>query len=192
MRGIGMGKQSKAIQDLSKVSIESERLVLKPISRNYGRDIFAGFDEQVTRFLVHEPNESLEQVDDFLAKSIQSAKDGTDLDLAITTKDGEFLGIGSLHHVDSREPEIGLWLKTAAQGRGFGSELAFAIAEWAVDNLDLDHLQYRADAKNVRSWKIAEKLVQKYGGRFAGEEIEILGGKERTTRFYQITPTKTS
>ena len=183
-----MEKQAEKIKDLSNISIESERLVLRPISHNYDRDIFNEFDDKATEFLPRGPYENLEVVDSFITESIEQAKNGTNLSLAITTKDGEFLGLGGLKEPCSRVPEFSLWLKKPAQGQGFGYELIFAITEWANDELDFDYLEYCADSEATQSCRIAEKLIETYGGKYIGEVPENVRGIDRMTKVYQILP----
>jgi RimJ/RimL family protein N-acetyltransferase len=173
-------------QDLSKVKIESERLILAPISLDFDKEIFTEFNDNVTKFMARGPNESLDATDSFIKSSIEHTKAGEKLQLVVMGKDGEFLGLTSVEDVNTRTPELGLWLKETAQGQGFGSELIFALADWAQNNLDFDYLKYRADSENPGSWKIAEKLIEKYGGEYVGESPEMLRDGERMTKFYKI------
>jgi RimJ/RimL family protein N-acetyltransferase len=178
----------KQKRDLSKVKIESQRLILAPISLDFDKEIFAEFNDNVTKFMARGPNESLDATDDFIKSSIERTKAGEKLQLMVMSKDGEFLGLTSIEKANTRTPELGLWLKEAAQGQGFGPELIFALADWAQSNLDFDYIEYRADSENPASWKIAERLIEKYGGEYDGERPEMLRDGERMTKFYKIFP----
>ena len=181
-----MEKQPEKTRDLSEIRIESERLVLVPISLNFDKDIFAEFDDEVTKYMPIGPNESIEATDDFIRGAVEQAEAGENLQLVVTDREGEFLGLTSVKHANTREPELGLWLKKDAQGQGFGSESTFALVEWVQDNLDFDYLRFRADSENSGSWKIAEKLIEKYSGEYVGEQIEALRDGDRMTKFYKI------
>jgi len=183
-----MEKRPEKMRDFSNVSIESERLALKPISFDYDREIFTEFNDNVTKYLRQGPNENLEAVNNFIRTSIEETKTGERLRLMVMSKKGEFLGLASIEHTDRRTPEFGLWLKEAAQGQGFGQELIIALAEWANDNLDFDYLRYRAATENPGSWKIAEKLVEIYGGEFVGESLEALRDGKTKSKEYHIFP----
>ncbi|GHU08356.1 hypothetical protein FACS189431_4460 [Alphaproteobacteria bacterium] len=178
-------------RDLSKVSIESERLILWPVSHDLNKQmLLSEFNENVTRWLLRGPNENIEGLDGFLMRQIAYAKAGTGLTLAILDKDGEFIGLTELHRTNTFAPEFGLWLKESAWGQGFGTEAIFALFAWASKNLDVDYFKYRADAENIGSWKIAEKLVANYGGEFLGEKPELMRGRKRITKAYHILPKK--
>jgi RimJ/RimL family protein N-acetyltransferase len=182
----GMGVKAGIPQDLSKVSIKSERLVLRPISLSYAKDIHVEFNENVTKFLSYGPNKNLNATNDFIRESAQKTKNGEKLQLVVTSKEGEFLGLTSIKKTNSQTPSFGLWLKEAAQGNGYGRELIFALTEWAYKNLDFDYIIYRVDAENIGSWKIAEKLIEKYGGETLGEKLEVLRGRKRMMKTYHI------
>ena len=181
-------KQPEKAPGLSGALIESERLILRPTSNHDAQDIYREFNDNVTTFLTRGPNESLKATHDFISRSIEATKNGEKLQLTVTDRNDEFLGLTSIERADSQTPELGLWLKEAAQGNGYGPELIFALVDWANNNLDFDYLIFRADAENVGSWKIAEKLLKKYKGEFVGEKPEILRGLERITRTYHILP----
>ena len=176
--------------DFSEVSINSERLILRPLSFDYVEDIFKEFNENVTRYLERGPNKNIDAVNDFISKDIQASKNGNKVNFVILDRNNEFIGLSDLQKTDTRSPEFGLWVKESAWGQGFGSELIFAMAEWAQDNLDFDYLTYRADPENPGSWKIAEKLVKVYGGQYIGEKLETIMGKKRLSKCYQIAPRK--
>ncbi|MCL2280806.1 GNAT family N-acetyltransferase [Candidatus Saccharibacteria bacterium] len=180
-----MKKQPRSLAD---VTIRSERLILRPITLDDARDVFIEFNDNVTKMMAHGPNESLEATSEFIEKTIQQTREGEKLQFVIVDKEEKFLGLASIEDANHRTPEIGLWLKKAAQGKGFGTELVFALVEWANQNLEFDYIKYRVHAQNVGSWKIAEKLIEKYGGEFIGETPEILQGVERMTKVYHIFP----
>lgn len=175
-------------KDLSDVTIESERFVLKPFSLEYNEDIFREFNENVTRWLTHGPNESIEKVNEFIESAIQEAKEGTGLEMVITSKNGEFLGLGGLKRTDTKTPEFGLWFKEGVYSKGLGTEFIRTLFEWASENLDVDYFEYRADRENIGSWKIAEKMTAEFGGEFIGEVPEEVRGKDTITRKYRIQP----
>lgn len=177
-------------KDLSNVTIESERLILRPFSLDYNEDIFQEFNENVTKWMLHGPNKSIEDVNNFITSTIGAEKNGEAFKLVITKKDGEFIGVGGLKGPNTQTPEFGLWIKEDAWGSGYGPEFISALFKWASKNLNVDYFKYRANKENIGSWKIAEKLVTEFGGEFVGEEPETVRGKETITRKYQILPQK--
>jgi RimJ/RimL family protein N-acetyltransferase len=178
------------LRDLSKVTIRSGRLILKPVSLDYDDMIFREYNDNVTKYLQHGPNESLKCVNDFLLNEMTLAREGKQLTTAVISKNGEFLGLAGLKESHTKTPEFGLWLKETAQGKGYGTEVIFALHDWASRNLDLESLKYRAFQKNPGSWKIAEKLVQEFGGEYLGEEPEMVRGQNQILKVYKVWPKK--
>ena len=70
----------------------------------------------------------------------------------------ECLGVAGLDGADQPTPELGIWLKEAAHGYGYGTEAVRAVAEWATKTLARDRFLYPAAVENVASRRIAEKL----------------------------------
>jgi RimJ/RimL family protein N-acetyltransferase len=99
--------------------------------------------------------------------------------------EGELLGATGLHRIDwtLRKFEIGYWLKTGWEQRGFMTEAVRAMARLAFDVLDARRVEIRMDDRNERSWKLAER---------AGFTLEALlrfdsvtpAGEPRSTRIY--------
>jgi RimJ/RimL family protein N-acetyltransferase len=63
-----------------------------------------------------------------------------------------------LHHIDTRTPELGIWVKKAAHGHGYGREAITGLTGWAMQNLDFDYLVYPVDRRNLPSRRIPEAL----------------------------------
>lgn len=73
---------------------------------------------------------------------------------------GPLAGAIELHDIDwvNRHAKIGYWLDREHQGRGIMTRAVRALAEYAFDALDLNRVEIRAAADNVRSRAIAERL----------------------------------
>lgn len=74
--------------------------------------------------------------------------------------DGRLLGGSGLHRIDwdLRGFEIGYWLATEAEGRGYMSECAAALTRMAFEALDAWRVEIRVDPENVRSIAIPRRL----------------------------------
>ena len=74
-------------------------------------------------------------------------------------EDGEFVGKGGLHTIDWRVPkfEIGYWMRTSCSGRGYATEAACALAEFARQALGARRVEIGSDAGNAASRRVAEK-----------------------------------
>lgn len=57
-----------------------------------------------------------------------------------------------------RSASLGYCLHQAAWGRGYATEAARALLQWAFDTLEVNRIQSEADSRNVASARVLEKL----------------------------------
>ncbi len=152
--------------DLTTLRIESERLLLVPISMEYKEDVFREFQEPVTRFMYPRAPEKIEETEQFIAKSVNELRDGTNCQLVILNKTtNEFFGGIGYHKVRTATPEVGLWVKQSAHGHHYGREAMHALVDWIRSQRSFDHIVYDVATENIASRKVAESL----GGTVAKE-----------------------
>jgi [ribosomal protein S5]-alanine N-acetyltransferase len=170
--------------DLSKVAIKTPRLLLAPIALDYAEAIFAEFTAEITLYMYPKAPEKLAETKAFVTESIAGLRQGTNLQMVILQGDPrEFLGCAGLHDLDSPTPELGVWLKKSAQGRGFGFEAVASLKKWADGNLNYRVLVYPVDEANIASRKIPEKL----GGTVTRQYVEkSMSGKALHLVIYEI------
>ncbi len=69
--------------------------------------------------------------------------------------------------------KVGYTVAPAFQGRGYATEAVRALIAYAFDTLGADVVRAYADAENVASTRVAEKvgmrLVERFGGRGGGD-----------------------
>lgn len=171
-------------KDLLSVLIETERLLLKPISLKYKDGMFVEFNEEITTLMYPKPADDISEIEEFIESSIKGLKNGSNLQLVVLDKEGsDFLGCAGLHHIDRSDPELGVWIKKSVHGQAFGKEAMQAIKDWADDNLDYDYILYPVAENNIASRKIAESL----GGKIVKEYNEInKSGKRLNIVEYRI------
>ncbi len=154
--------EAKSGQDLdcTTVAIESVRLLLQPISEPYIEEIFHAFTPQVARYMVPKAPGHIAETRAFVSKALQGMARGENLQFVILDKEsGEFLGCCGLHGDGCpRTPELGIWLKVAAHGRGYGKEAITALVDWADAHLQYKYLAYPVDRENIASRKIPQAL----------------------------------
>ena len=102
------------------------------------------------------------------------ADDGSTLSLIVRRNDTmECLGVAAgLDGVDQPRPELGIWLKEAAHGQGYGGEAVKALAEWAGQKLGNKSFLYPVAVENVASRRIAEKLHGEIIGKRSNPKYE--------------------
>jgi len=142
------------------VVLNSERLMLTPVSRAFAEDIFKEFTADITRYMVPKPTGHIEDICTFIDTSIEKIRIGDQLVMAILDVGTvQFSGICAIHGKEQGETaELGIWLKKSAQGKKLGREAIALLAQWAKDNLVLSCLIYPVDKNNISSRKIAESL----------------------------------
>ena len=101
----------------------------------------------------------IQETEAFIRESRIGLEMANNLQLIILRKGTEeFLGCTGIHNLDSRFPELGIWLKLSAHGEGLGMETIVALKKWADEHLDYDYLKYPVDVRNYPSRKIPEAL----------------------------------
>lgn len=177
-------KPSQAV-DLTSLCIKGERLKLRAIDERDAPAIFQEFTAAVTRYMVPRPPETIAETLDFIRRSRQGMAAGWNLVLAILDgKTDEFLGVCGYHgEGQPRTPELGIWLKQAAHGHGYGREAMWTLVAWATDVMDFDDLIYPVDRANLASRKIPESLG---GTIFAEKQVETMSGGMLDEVVYQI------
>lgn len=168
--------------------IESDRLLLVPISMKYKEEIFKEFSDEIVVYMYPAPAKNISETEEFIKSSLKGLGAGSNLQIVILDKNSEeFLGCAGLHHVDTKTPEMGVWLKKSAHGNGYGKEAMAAIKKWADENVDYEYIIYPAADKNIASRKIPESL----GGKIAREyDSRGMSGNAYHCLEYRIYPDK--
>lgn len=80
--------------------------------------------------------------------------------------------VGLIRHAGWPEVELAWHLFEGAEGKGFATEAAMAVREWAREDLGLDRLCSYIDRKNTRSQAVARRLGAVTDGTRAPHEPE--------------------
>jgi ribosomal-protein-alanine N-acetyltransferase len=171
--------------DLNTVEIVTDRLTLRPVTTVYTEEIFAEFTPEITKYMLPSSPRHISETEQFIADTLEKRSRGSDLVLAILAKEtDEFLGCCGLHGRENpREPELGIWVKKSAHGRGFGREAVAAVRDWAERHLIVDAFIYPVDRKNTASRNVAEALD---GTIVRSEPIKTMSGGELDAVIYKI------
>jgi [ribosomal protein S5]-alanine N-acetyltransferase len=169
---------------LMAVCIDSPRTRLVPIRLTDTRALFETFDARITRYMHPKPSDTVEEMAQFVRDSIAGLEAGTHLQMVILSRPDEgFLGCIGLHALDQAEPEMGIWLKEAAHGRGLGREAAGALIAWACQQDRFEAIHYPVDQRNLAS----RRIPQAHGGVIVREFRAISrGGAELDLVEYRI------
>lgn len=105
--------------------------------------------------------------------------------LLFLRRTGELVGASGLHDIDwgFRRFEVGYWGRTRFAGAGLMTEGVRAIVEFARDELAARRIYLTTDARNVRSWRLAERVGFCREGTLIGDRPD-LRGEPRDTLVY--------
>ena len=171
--------------DFHSVVINSERIRLQAISRKFTEEIYQNFTPKITEYMMPAPPAERADTAAFVKSALLELDRGDDLHLVICHHDGsEFLGVCGLYaRGQPNEPELGIWLKKAAHGHGYGLEAITALKKWAESQLEYERLIFPVDRRNAPSRRIPEKL----GGRIIAEKkMTSMSGTELDLVIYGI------
>lgn len=144
--------------------LETDRLLLVPVSRKYKEEIFREFTAEITTYMHPRPATKMKDTLTFIKIARKQIKNGENLVVAILRKDSrEFLGCGGLHETNTLTPELGIWIKKTAHGNGYGLEAVGALKNWAEQHLEYKYLTYPVDERNFASRRIPEHFNGEIG-----------------------------
>ena len=143
------------------LEIKTDRVVLRPLNikdlitvHEYASDI------ENTQFMVHLPNRTIEETSRFLTKVTNEWKKETPdyYEFAIILKDRQ-IGAVSVRLSPQRSKGILGWiLNKKYWSKGYGTEAAVAIRNFAINELKVTELVAHCDIRNIASSKIMRKL----------------------------------
>ena len=160
----------KILKNLLEEIIETDRLVLVPVSHEYASDMFQELTDKITEYMSFYTPKSIDEEYTFIKSS--RIKMDHEVDFVVTILDKktkEFLGGAGIHGIDTATPELGIWTKKSAHGKRIGREAITGLKEWADKNINYDYLIYPVDKSNIPSRKIAESLA----GKVVSEGLKV-------------------
>lgn len=83
--------------------------------------------------------------------------------------------------------EIGYWLRTSAEGKGYMSEAVQLLRDFAFAELGARRVMLRIDERNARSIAVAERLHFRREGILRNQEIAA-DGRLRNMIIFALTP----
>jgi RimJ/RimL family protein N-acetyltransferase len=144
-------------QDRAMIGISTERVTLRPFDDGDAPETFAAITPGLTRFMNWEPPPSLEKFAEVWRSWLSAMNTGSELYFVIRASQ-EFVGIAGLHGLGEDQPELGLWIKEAAQGNGYGQEAMAALLAWASERFGPSAFKWPVAVDNAPSRRLAEKL----------------------------------
>ncbi len=172
-----------------KFKLETERLILRPITENDLNDIFQySSDKETVSFVTFIPHESLEDTKKFYKFALNSYKNGAYEPLGIVLKNDPNKVVGSIGFwaLDKKsfKAEFGYILAKELWGNGIMTEALKAMIDFAFTKFPFNRLQAHCMIENPGSAKVMEKAGMKFEGTF--REAMLVKEKWRTLHSYSI------
>ena len=164
-------------------TLKTERLTIRPFTHLFLADYYREFTEEITKYQYPDSFPNLETANSVMSGFVSSMERGDMLELIILTQDEEFLGSMEVFGIREETPELGLWLKSAAHGMGYGYEALKGMLDELDATKKYKHYIYEADVRNVPSTRLVEKFQHEKGGR---EDITTETGKKLMLQTYRI------
>jgi RimJ/RimL family protein N-acetyltransferase len=163
--------------DFSDREIHTERLILRPF-RPGDIDRLADWQSrpEVARYLYWEPRSRAEAEAQLAKRMTEPRLEGDDDCVALGVErrdDGLLLGDASiwLRSADHRQVEIGYVFHPDAGGKGYATETARALADFAFTELRAHRVYARTDARNTASAALLRRLGMRQEAHFREAEI---------------------
>lgn len=145
-------------------SFDTERLTIRAPRIGDGTSLNAAILESLAELgpwlpWVHPPP-TLEDTESSVRKAVAQFVTREDLRLHIYHRGTDSpVGSSGLHRIDWTVPrfEIGYWIRTSCAGRGYMTETVSALTDFARNHLRARRIEIRMDARNERSWRVAER-----------------------------------
>ncbi len=144
-----------------KMNIKTQRLALRPLSLNDLATVHKySSDSENTKYMIRLPNETLEETREFLTNAEAEWKKANPsfYEFAVILDNVQIGGIGLYIDETGANAEIGWILDKAYHNNGYITEAAFAVIEFAKENLHLRKIVAQCDSRNAASEKVMKKL----------------------------------
>ena len=167
----GEGRELNQIKNMR--NIETERLLLRPLTQDDANDVFqwAG-DPIVNKYMPYPLHKSVQQTEEWISSL------GDKNEFCFCLKDsGKVIGAGSITHKEEYDSyELGYNLNRHYWGMGYATEAAKALIKWAYQNIGVRDFFARHANANKASGNVLKKCgfqFEHYGqySRYDASEI---------------------
>ena len=149
-------------------TLETERLVLRPLRISDARDLYAyARDPEVSRYVLWSPHTSLAQSRQFLRAAIRQYRRGMPGSFAITLREnGRMIGTVGFMWVnwEYRSGAVGYSLGREYWNRGLMTEALRAVVAFGFDDLRLNRIEAQHDTDNPASGRVMEHVGMRCEG----------------------------
>ena len=138
--------------------ITTERLVLRPVEPEDFEAIHEYASDSSIDMMLFLPKTE-EETREFVAfATAEWEKSEPEVREYVVLRDGEIIGGVTLEKCEDRTYELGWVVRRDARGKGYASEAAKALAEYAFDVLNAKQILAHCDNRNAASERVMQKL----------------------------------
>lgn len=175
--------------------IETDRLILRPPRMGDGVLVNAAIQEsfpELTQWLAwatHMP--SIAESETWVREASARWRTRQELPLLMfRRKDGLLVGSTGMHNISWSVPrfEIGYWIRTSLQGKGYMTEAVNAQSDFCFDTLGAIRMEIRCDAKNIRSAAVAQRVGYTLDATLRWDGRDFQGNLRDTLIFSKLRP----
>ncbi|MEE4542246.1 GNAT family N-acetyltransferase [Streptomyces sp. V4-01] len=148
------------------ITLSTDRLHLRPLRPSDAGAVHAACqDPDIPRWTSVPSPYSREHAESFVARTCPEGwRDDSVYNFGVFTRAGGTLtgtmGLLRLAHLAApdHQAELGYWTVKEQRGRGYTTEAARAVCDWAFDSLGVERLEWYAEAGNEGSRAVALKV----------------------------------
>ncbi|ALC92142.1 acetyltransferase [Bacillus sp. FJAT-18017] len=173
---------------------ETERLLIRMPKPGDGSAVYQAIQASLEELKPWMPwahaNQSEDDVEANIRESHAKFLMRQDLRLLVFNKrTGDLIASSGLHRINWDVPkfEIGYWIDSRFGGKGFMTEAAKGIANFAFKELGAKRVEIRCDSRNEKSRKIPERLGFQLEGILKNDSIDVEGNLSSTCIFAKTT-----
>ncbi|MEE4195647.1 MAG: GNAT family N-acetyltransferase [Anaerolineae bacterium] len=170
---------------------KTDRLVLQVVQAGDGAEITAAkvesFDRLKPWFPWAQDVGSAEENESWVRQQHAAFWNRTAVEYKILLAHNSFfIGMIGIHLI-KKEPlawEIGYWLRSGQEGKGYMTEAVKACTELAFNHLKADKILIRADSRNIPSQKVAERCGYHRDGLLRWVESDAVNPQNPVDMYY--------
>lgn len=166
--------------------IDTPRITLQPITRDFVSEIHTGYTQEVAKFLFAQPCRGFSGTEKRIEQAIAQMTAGVESNFQIRENGSyKFIGCANLQHTDEHPIPV-LWIMTEWQNKGYGTEAMRALHSYANRFLKYEFIEAKVVINNYAGKRILEKCGAKSLPYLGCERNE--SGDLRAIYIYHLYP----
>ena len=137
-------------------TLKTERLLIQPFRDSFLEAYYTEFTDEIVKYQYPDSFPDMNTANETVSAFVEDMERGNMLELVILTQDGEFLGSMEAFGITEKTPELGLWLKCSAHGKGYGYEALKGLVDYLNATGKYRYYIYEVDVRNAASIHLVE------------------------------------